>query len=80
MVSSIYDKKIFSIGVFVVRVIGVFILAVNLILDTSYAFLSTFASTKIFNFYNVLLAVRYVIPLFVLGRNCMYKLNEQKEE
>jgi len=45
-------------------------------MDTSYAFLSTFYSTTLFNFYSVLLGARYLIPIVGVVRNCIYKVNE----
>lgn len=50
-------------------------LSINLILDTSYAFLSTFAGMGILGIYLVLMAVRYAIPIVGVIRNCMYKVN-----
>ena len=51
-------------------------MSINLVLDTSYAFLSTFYSMGIFGFYSVLLGIRYAIPVFGIVRNCMTKVNE----
>ena len=42
--NTIFDNKIVIIGAYVLRIFGAVILSVNLVLDTSYAFLSTFTS------------------------------------
>lgn len=52
------------------------ILSINLILDTSYALLSTFGGMGLLGFYSFLLVVRYAIPVVGIVRNCMYKVNE----
>ena len=54
--------------------IGVIILSINLVLDTSYAFLSTFAGMGFLGFYNLLLVVRYAIPIVIVARNYMNKV------
>ena len=60
--------------------LGVLILSANLVLDTSYIFLSTFASMAILGLYFMLLIVRYGIPIVGIIRNCIYKVNEPIEE
>lgn len=56
--------------------VGAVILTINLVLDTSYAFLSTFTSMGLLSFYSFLIAARYAIPIVLVVRNCMYKVNE----
>ena len=73
---SIFDNKIIQIAALILRVFGVFVLSINLILDTSYAFLSTFGGMGLLGFYSFLLVVRYAIPIVGIVRNCMYKVNE----
>lgn len=63
-----------------IRIIGVLMLSINLILDTSYAFLSTFASMGILGFYNVLLVSRYAIPIVCVVRNYLNKMNQPLDE
>ena len=64
---------------YLLRIIGAVLLSINLVLDTSYAFLSTFASMGLLGFYSVLIVVRYAIPIVGVVRNCMYKVNEPIE-
>lgn len=52
------------------------ILSINLILDTSYAFLSTFANISFLGFYSVLVLARYAIPIVSIVRNCLYKVGK----
>lgn len=75
-INSIFDRKPVILATYVLRTIGAIILSVNLILDTSYAFLSTFYSIGLLGFYSVLLIIRYGIPIISIVRNCIYKVNE----
>lgn len=51
------------------------ILSINLIVDTSYVFLSKFAGMGVLGLYLLALAVRYLIPIIGVICNCMYKVN-----
>ena len=77
---SMFDKKPVLIAAYILRLIGAVILSINLILDTSYAFLSTFSSMGLLSFYSFMLASRYAIPVVLVVRNCMYKVNKPIDE
>jgi len=52
-------------------VCGTLVLATNLVLDTAYLFHSTFADSSFYNFYMIVLAIRYLIPIFGIIKNCV---------
>ena len=78
--TSIFEKNIFVvIATWSIRIIGTLVLSINLILDTSYIFLSTFASRGYYGFYSLLLVIRYLIPLLGVLRFYMNSVNKPLE-
>ena len=51
-------------------------MSINLILDTSYIFLSTFATRGYYGFYSVLLVIRYVVPIVGIVRHTIIDANK----
>ena len=65
-----------NVIVLLIKILGVLILSMNLVLDYSYIFLSTFSSTTILGVYGILLVVRLLISFTLAVRGLMYKVNE----
>lgn len=55
---------------------GTLVLATNLVLDTAYLFHSTFASRGFYNFYMIVLGIRYLIPIFGIIKNCVKQIDK----
>jgi len=78
--TSIFENNIFVvIATWSIRIIGALVLSINLILDTSYIFLSTFAGRGYYGFYSLLLVIRYIVPLLGVVRFYINSVNKPLE-
>ena len=73
---SIFDNVFIIALVWGIRITGVLVLSINLILDTSYIFLSTFGNRGYYGIYSLMLVIRYVIPILGIVRHVVVDSNK----